>query len=170
MGADIDPEVIRKVVRYQGGYLFWKFREGASKQWNARFANKRAFNCKASNGYLVGRFCGVNLRAHRVVWAVSHGFWPSLIDHINGDRSDNRIGNLREVSQSENMRNASLSVRNKTGQVGVFFDKARGKWAASIRAEGKSINLGRFDLISDAIYARKSAEALYGFHENHGRK
>ena len=167
---EITPEMMRKVVRYQDGVLIWNFRDDASKQWNARFADKQAFNCKSSNGYLTGTFCGLNFRAHRVVWAVVYGVWPSLIDHINGDPLDNRVNNLRDVSQSENMRNASLSVRNTTGQVGVCFDNARGKWAASIRAEGKNIKLGRFNTIPEAVESRKAAEVLHGFHENHGRK
>ena len=166
----IAPELLRKLMRYEPetGKLFWRERVNGSVQWNARHAGNEAMCCVAA-GYLVGRLHGKNHRAHRVAWAIFYGKWPHLIDHIDGNGLNNKICNLRDVDQTTNMQNASLSVRNTSGHVGVHFDKARGKWAASIRANYINIRLGRFKCITAAILARKSAELKYGFHENHGR-
>lgn len=170
-GSVVSPQRLRDLLRYEPrtGCLYWRKRSEGPVQWNAKHAGKEAFTARDSNGYHVGSVCGQRHRAHRVIWAIIHGYWPKLIDHIDGDCANNKIGNLREVSQSENMRNAAMSSRNTSGQTGVCFDKSRLKWAASIRAEGRKINLGRYDCKSGAVLARKAAEAKYNFHENHGR-
>ena len=106
----------------------------------------------------------------RLVWLWHHGAFPrNQIDHINGDTGDDRIENLRDVVQVENMRNAKLYKRNKTGLPGVRWREDRQKYYAYIGVKGNLINLGLFDNLLDAARARKSAENRYGFHENHGR-
>ena len=92
-----------------------------------------------------------------------------VIDHINGDPFDNRIDNLRLVTQRENSMNRRLSCNNKSGVIGVHYYSSRKQWQAQITSEGKKINLGRFDNFDDAVKVRKDAEIKYGFHENHGR-
>jgi hypothetical protein len=97
-----------------------------------------------------------------------YGVWPTqLIDHINGDRADNRIVNLRQTTQSENMRNRRKSTNNTSGYVGVY--KVGAKWRARISVDSKNMNLGIYDTIEQAVQARKQAEIDYGYHENHGR-
>lgn len=109
--------------------------------------------------------------AHRVVWYLHHGVWPSgKIDHINGIRGDNRIGNLRDVSQSVNIKNKVKQSNNKTGFTGVHFDKESGKYRAQIKSQGVVRDLGRFLFIEDAIAARRVAEVEDGeFTERHGK-
>lgn len=108
--------------------------------------------------------------AHRLAWFYVYGKWPEkYIDHINGIRSDNRICNLRDVSKYEDAKNRSISKRNKTGQVGVLFDKSRNKYMSTIGVKDKTIFLGRFDNILNAISVRKKAEIENGFSETHGR-
>jgi hypothetical protein len=98
-----------------------------------------------------------------------YGEWPNCqIDHINGDRTDNRIVNLRAVSREENARNRKVPKNSSTGIIGVT--KEGGKWRAHIRIGGKKINLGRFENFDDAVCARKKANAHYNFHENHGNR
>ena len=92
------------------------------------------------------------------------------IDHENGDRSDNRIANLRDVPPSENMRNVKRHITNTSGHVGVFWYKPRNKWVARITVNYTLHHLGYFTDIADAIAARKAAEIFYGFHKNHGRR
>lgn len=79
------------------------------------------------------------------------------IDHINGNKSDNRIGNLRLATFSENSWNAGKRSDNTSGYKGVSFDKSRGLWAAYINAYGKRKYLGRFRLIEDAYMAYEKA-------------
>lgn len=97
------------------------------------------------------------------------GEWPEFVDHINGDRTDNKIENLRSCSRLENSVNRAVASHNKSGVLGVHYDKSRGKWAAEIKVNKKKVYLGRFDSIDEAKTARKIAEVKYGFHPNHGR-
>jgi len=106
----------------------------------------RAFGSpRKRDGYIQMRVGDRVLTGHRLAWFYVHGEWPGSIDHINGDRSDNRIANLRSVKQSENLQNIRLPKRNNTtGHLGVSFDPDRGKFIASISVDGKTKNLGRF--------------------------
>lgn len=107
--------------------------------------------------------------AHRLAWLYVYGHLPeNEIDHINHDRSDNRIANLRSVTHCENHKNVSMQKSNKSGVVGVCWVQSRGKWMAQMTARGKHMYLGIFDAFDDAVKARKMAEKLHGFHENHG--
>jgi len=110
------------------------------------------------------------LFASRLAFALMEGRWPNIMDHINGDKSDDRWCNLREVTNAENMRNRPKNKNNKSGVTGVRWYKGSMKWRAEIRVEGKSLYLGSYDTKEEAIAARKEAEKLFGFHENHGRE
>jgi hypothetical protein len=92
----------------------------------------------------------------------------SQVDHINGDRSDNRFCNLRVVTLQENRKNMRMCKRNTSGVTGVCWENDRKKWKADIKINDKTVKLGRFDTIIDAVSARISANKLYGFHINHG--
>lgn len=121
------------------------------------------------NGYIQIGVDGNQYRAHRLAWLYVKGeFTKKTIDHENHDRSDNKFNNLREASHSENCRNVSLSINNKSGFIGVTWDKERGKWYSSIRVNQKTKSLGRFVNLSDAVLVRIKAEEKYGFHLNHG--
>lgn len=90
-------------------------------------------------------------KSHRLAWLYVNGEWPiGYIDHINRDKADNRICNLRMVNKSENMANAGLRASNTSGLRGVTFSRRRGKWMAQIMHRGKHYHLGYFDNISDA--------------------
>jgi hypothetical protein len=146
-------------------------RESNFKAWNKHSAGKLAVNTPEREGYRHGDILGRTYKAHRVAWALYHGEWPAdQIDHINGDKADNRIANLRVVSNAENNKNTSISKRNKTGVLGVFYDKKNNVYLASICQNAQVINLGRFQTKEEAARARKQAERDLGFHENHGRQ
>lgn len=87
----------------------------------------------------------LRFRSHRLAWLFMRGEWPADdIDHINGNRGDNRWVNLRCVSRATNAQNRrSPNRENTSGYLGVSFSKESGKWAAQIQAHGKSKNLGR---------------------------
>ena len=103
---------------------------------------------------------------HRVIWMWVYGEWPDVIDHINGNGTDNRLANLRSVSIEENNRNLKRCVNNTSGVTGVT--KFRSRWVAHIWGGNKQINLGSFDTFEEAVAARKAAEITMGYHENHG--
>ncbi len=94
------------------------------------------------------RQIGINRRLykkHRLAWLYMTGAWPRHeIDHINGDRGDNRFCNLREATASENRRNMRKRVNNTSGYKGVSLDAERGLWRARITVDGKDKLLGRF--------------------------
>lgn len=174
--------VLRQLLDYdpEAGALSWKKRDEAFFQdgrhaakhtcakWNARFAGKIAFTA-STKGYRCGAIFGDNYLAHRVIWRMTYGTEPDHIDHINGDRRDNRLENLRDVGATENARNSCIPSHNTSGMVGLSFDNERGKWAAYITLADRKKHLGRFSCLGQAIRARKEAETLHGFHENHGR-
>jgi hypothetical protein len=119
---------------------------------------------KSEAGYVLVGLWGRLYRAHRLAWLLMTGAWPvAEIDHINGDRSDNRWSNLREATSSQQKMNASIRSDNKSGCKGVSFRPDIGKWHSRIVLDGKTKLLGNFSLLSDAIVARKNAEKA-----NHG--
>jgi hypothetical protein len=165
---DYDPSTSR---------LFWRKRtiemdprNQQRRLFNSRFAGKEAFTAKNSDGYLGGKLMGQSVKAHHVIWALVNGEWPiGEVDHINGNRSDNRVDNLRLTDKSGNQRNASRRKDNTSGQAGVTFNVKWQRWSARINANGKRLFLGWFGNFEDAVAARKEAEAEYGYHPNHGR-
>ena len=91
------------------------------------------------------------------------------IDHINHNRSDNRISNLRKASYEVNSKNRSKQWNNSSGTTGVYFDKQLNSWRSQIYVNKKCIKLGCFKELSDAIFARATADGIYNFHQNHGK-
>lgn len=171
------PNITRSLVEsrfyYVDGILFHKKKRITNKRsnsWNTRFSDKP---CGAvnSDGYL--QVCisingkKHNYLVHRLIFSLHHGFCPVQIDHIDGDKLNNKIENLRESDSKINGRNLKLPTTNKTGYIGVSFEGR--KYRARIKVDGRLLSLGSFDNISDAIVARKEANIKYGFHENHGR-
>ena len=142
--------------------------EGAFNTWNIRYSNKQA-GCLRTDGYLAVMVLGVLYLTHRIIWVWWHGEMPKNIDHINGIPSDNRIENLRSVTNAENHKNLSIRTDNTSGTIGVFWNKASKKWLAQISIKGKNTHLGCFSDKNKAIKTRKQAEIDYGYHENHGK-
>ena len=113
-------------------------------------------------GYLNIRVCSRKYQAHRLAWLHTHGVWPTdQIDHINRVKTDNRIANLREVTNKQNQQNAGKRSDNKSGHPGVSWHKQRSKWQVKIMHNQKQIHLGYFSILEEAIAARKAAEKLY---------
>ncbi len=129
---------------------------------------KKRVGTPNDKGYLTLWLDGKNRKAHRMAWLYMHGKLPIEIDHVNHNKADNRLINLRDVTRKENMRNVKKGKGNNSGEVGVGWDKDNSRWRARITVDAKVIHLGRFSLYSDAVNARKNAEVLYGFHKNHG--
>jgi hypothetical protein len=115
-----------------------------------------------SGGY---RYISVNsksYKAHRLVWLWHNGYMPENgIDHIDRNKNNNKIENLREVSKVCNARNCNLSRNNSSGITGVAWLKKKGAWRASISILGKSIHLGLHDNILKAAKTRWDAEVKY---------
>ena len=150
-------DALKSLLRYEPdtGLIYWVAKgKGMIK--------KKPAGTKLHSGYLGICIGSKRLQAHRIAWALHTNTWPkNQIDHINGIKTDNRACNLREATNSQNGKNLGLSKANKSGVKGVSFEKYTEKWKASIRVNGKSISIGRFDSIEDAAKARKAAEQQY---------
>ncbi|ASC26533.1 HNH endonuclease [Klebsiella pneumoniae subsp. pneumoniae] len=176
---DIPVDWVSSCIDYNAdsGVLTWKRRPSshfknrqAHSAWNSRFQGKTV-GWKSSAGYLSLAIDEVKFQAHRVAWAIYHQSSPSgVIDHINGNKTDNRITNLRVVEFCENMKNVKRYSNNTSGIAGVRWYSQRSKWVAYINVDGKRKQLGYYALLDDAIDARKKAEVENGYHENHGRE
>jgi hypothetical protein len=157
------PEELRKRLRYdpETGKLYWL--RGVCEI-------VEAFTARDNGRYLNGRINQKTFRAHRVIWALVYGEWPKgEIDHINGQRDDNRLVNLRCVTRAENGKNRARRFDNTSGRTGVRLQKKTGRWEARIKVDGRCIHLGTFQRIEDAVRAREKAEIRHGFHPNHDR-
>ncbi|AXY82057.1 HNH endonuclease [Pectobacterium phage Khlen] len=110
-----------------------------------------ALSAKHSNGYYSGQVLGRRCYAHRVVWYLHTGEWPKQVDHINGNRRDNRIENLREVTNQQN-------AFNRKGVKG--YTPYRGKYMAYITVDYKFKFLGYYDTPEAARHAHLAAKKL----------
>lgn len=110
---------------------------------------------KLANGYSAGIIAGQEVATHRFLTNAKPG---EIVDHINRDKKDNRLCNLRICNKSENAYNSKRRVTNKSGKTGVYWRKDTLKWAAEIKHLGKKYCLGCFDNFEDASKARDIAE------------
>lgn len=129
-----------------------------------KFAGKPAGSVSKSSGYVHVCILGQSILAHRLIWAMVYGDDPlDCIDHRDLCRSNNRIGNLREATRSQNNMNKKLRPENRSGVKGVFWHKASRKWCADITVAGRKRHLGVFVSFEDAVEARRlAAETLHG--------
>lgn len=174
-----DQETLKRLLDYdpETGALIWKrrtsdFFEGSNKEaqcnaWNARYAGKPALNGDNGQGYAHGSFLGRHLRAHRVVFFMVHGVWPEEVDHIDGDRKNNRISNLRASCRALNSTN--LKSR-RSGGLPIGISRVKKGFKACIVKSGKHFHLGTFLTVEEAFAARKGAEAVLPWHGNQGRE
>lgn len=174
----ITQEILNELLSYDKdtGELVWKWREAKwfKKEnyhaiWNKRFAGKPAFTATDNNGYKIGRLGGKNYRAHRIIFLMVYGYMPEQVDHENHVRSDNRLMNLKESTNKENSRNQRLGSKNTSGVMGVHWDKRDKKWMATIKVDGKTRFLGRFDTKEEAVTCRRQSLDYFNFHTNHGK-
>lgn len=119
---------------------------------------------KQAADYIRVGFNGREYPAHRLIWWLVYGSLPSaFIDHINGDRTDNRLCNLRLATDAQNKRNVGMRSHNTSGFKGVTWDKANNRWLAHATHNGRGVHLGRYDKKEDAAEAyRQFAREAHG--------
>ena len=141
-----------------------------AKVWNAKNSGREAGSVDA-HGYVVMSVGSKLYKAHRLAFLLMTGEMPKgQVDHINGDKADNRWENLRDVPKLVNALNQKRHVTNKSGITGVRFSTHNNKWMAYIGHNNRMNHLGMFDTIEEAAEARWDAEEKLGFHQNHGRR
>lgn len=159
-------EEASKLLAYdpECGLLTWKVSRGTVKAGSVAGSPN-------GKGYLQVALHGKDYLAHRLAWLLHTGSWPSQhLDHINGQKTDNRMDNLRECSNAQNQQNRGKPSNNTSGVQGVCWHKRDKKWQAQIAVDGKRINLGYFETIEEAVAARAEAKAHYHTFQQEDRK
>jgi len=131
--------------------LIWKIRP--SRRVKIGDAAGCSNECSETNkGYYAIRINGTNYQLQRLVWIYHNGDIPDVmqVDHIDGNKVNNRIENLRLATQSENNHNTKISSKNTSGVKGVSWSKQKKKWRAQIRINYKQKFIGLFDTIEEA--------------------
>ena len=124
----------------------------------------------SSDGYWMITVNGMPQHAHRLAWVYTFGRTPvNEIDHINHNRTDNRIENLREATRTMNERNRTMSKNNTSGHNGIYRPAGRKKWEVQLWINGKKFRGGYFYNIDEAIKARDKLYKKHSFHKNHGK-
>jgi hypothetical protein len=128
-------------------YISYDSETGLFKRIKTSGTKKSGDKVGFENGrYLQISICGKQIRGHQLAWFLTYGYMPTNIDHINGNGLDNRLCNLREVTQQQNNHNQRKPPRhNTTGFLGVSYYKAGKKFSAHINLDGKKKHLGYFD-------------------------
>jgi hypothetical protein len=147
-------DCLRELFDYADGELYWKKSgRGRSTVAPAGLLNER--------GYRRVKVLGNIFRVHRLIWVWHHGNLPSNInlDHVDGNKSNNKIANLRCANQSQNMYNIQKYSTNKSGYKGV--DRTGLKWRVRIRVNTKRKQIGVFDDIKEAARAYDAAARQY---------
>lgn len=177
MKPELTQEFLKNIIHYndETGSFVWLKRpremfncDRSWNRWNNKYCAKEA-GASTSDGYLAISINNTKYKAHRLAFLYFHGYMPKYIDHIDQDKTNNRISNLRGVTHKENLMNMRKKKNNTSGVTGVYWRSDIDKWAAQIMVDGRCVPLGTHTDKFEAICARKSAEKRYGFHENHGK-
>ncbi len=146
---------VRKLFHYNAdtGVITWKVNT------SSRVMAGKAAGCISNHGYLRVSIGGKRYLNHRIIWLLHFGYLPEgQIDHINRNRIDNRICNMREVSALCNTRNSGIGINNTSGVVGVHWRKDISKWEAKVTVNYRGKSLGVFSVLSEAVAHRLAAE------------
>jgi hypothetical protein len=160
--SNITIEYVRSIISYDPGtgQFTWLPRYPSELAWNYAFAGKRAGSLDG-RGYRKIKLLGISIKEHRLAWFYQNGVWPDgQIDHINRDKADNRLSNLRVVTNSENMRNMPLKRLNPQ-TLGVNYHRRDNRFRAVITVNKVIIHLGGFKTFEEAREARVAAEIKY---------
>jgi hypothetical protein len=164
---------LHEVLDYnpETGVFVWKFRPDKRKQLNLWFAGKEAGSIEKRRESAYRRIMvdGRLHRAHRLAWLYVKGVWPNhQIDHRDGDGLNNRLENLRDVTDRANHSNQAIPSNNCSEVCGVSWYANYGKWRAQVKKDGRGYHLGYFADLADAEAAVLAKRKALGFSPTHG--
>ena len=157
----ITQQRLHELFEYRDGSLIWK---------TTRNAGKVAGTLDTSTGYWRINIDGKMYRLHRMIFLYHNGYLTEglQIDHADGNRTNNLIDNLREVTNQQNQFNAKTSSRNKSGIKGVSWNEEKQKWEVRIMVDGRNKFIGYYDTLEEAGAASIAARNnLHGTHARH---
>lgn len=159
----ISQQSLKSVVSYdeETGIFLWNKSTGGSTKGDVA-------GSKSLRGYIYIQIDGKMHQAHRLAWIYMYGVEPDLIDHINGNRTDNRASNIRSCNKYENSWNSKIRKDNKSGVKGVSWNKCASKWQAIISVNGVKKYLGLYEDVKSAeLIIKKERERLHGEFSRH---
>jgi hypothetical protein len=147
--------------------LYWGESFGTTRRRSKAYLHKPA-GCVSARGYIQVRKCRDKFMAHRIIWAMHYGRWPKVgIDHKNGNKTDNRIENMRETTQFQNSKNAQKYPRLEEW-VATGVHRSGNRWVASAQVDNVKKYIGCFKCHTAAMIARMKFSNENGFTERHG--
>jgi len=158
-------EEAHKYFTYKDGILYWK--EKPSPKARVTVGTKAGALTK--QGYVRLQLNGKKYRAHRVIYLMHYGETPSVLDHMDSNKSNNKIENLRPATPSENGCNQKTRSDSKSGIKGVCWHERLNKWYTQIQLEGKKRYLGVYKDLQEAQSVVEDARVkLHGVYANNG--
>ena len=151
---NLTKELLHDYFEYKDGDLYWKI------TYASRKAGTKC-GCVDINGYSYTMFKGKNRKNHRLIFIMFYGYCPKIIDHIDGNKANNTIENLRKATKQKNGFNSKLSKSNKSGVKGVSWSESRKKWVVQLSVNGKNKSFGRYNDIDYAIFVANAMRNKY---------
>lgn len=150
----ISQAYVNELFEYREGVLYWKVNKARAKA-GAPVGNLN------NHGYIHTKIDGQRYRNHQLIYLMHHGYIPKQIDHIDRNRTNNRIENLRACTQTENLYNTGVLNRSSTGVKGVNWHNASKKWMVRINVKKKTLYLGIFDSFEEASVVATEARSKH---------
>ena len=156
----ITQDKLKELFEYStDGNLIWKVQKAKRTKIGsiAGWINTDVHRQKYMNVELDGK----SYKLHRIIFMYHYGFMPKRIDHVDGNRLNNRIENLREATASQNAMNSSVRNHSKSGIKNVFLDKASNKWRVQFKINGKNYSFGSYNDLEIADLVAQEARSKY---------
>ena len=159
----LSQKLLRELFEYRDGELYWKVSP------SEKIKSGSVVGTIGPHGYKVTKVNYKGYRVHRLIFMYHHGYMPEFVDHIDCDKLNNRIENLRSVTQSQNQLNRKIFKCSKSGVKGVYWHKGKKKWTSGCSNSGQWYNLGTYDTREEAEKSvRDFREEHHGEFVNHG--
>lgn len=159
----LTQERLKELFDYEDGKLVWKVSRGRLAK-----TGQVAGHFDARLGYIRVGTGGKCHLLHRLIFMYHHGYLPEFLDHINGDRVDNRIENLRPATKDENCRNRCSHKNNTSGEKNVSWHIGKKKWGVSLYVDGAKRHFGDYeDLELAALVAAEARDKFHGAFARH---
>lgn len=159
----ITKESLNKLFDYKDGELYWKIKTSKKVVIGSKAGSTRA------DGYTLVRINNKRYYYHRLIFLMHNGYLPDFLDHIDNDKSNNRIENLREATLMQNAQNVKLGKDNTSGIKNVSWSKMMNKWVVKIRINREKKHLGYYaDINLAELVAIEAREKFHGNFANNG--